>query len=198
MANVSKKIDSYKGDPLEFGYNPFTKTVQRIVNSNRRAETTSSFTVSEHGELLEGSVVRYVKAKVDNQPYSKVYPTLFVFLSRLSPPAILWFKYLSKNMVKNLNVVRINYKEAYDYCGFFSETVAKMGDKYVEQSEEAITRKAKRAMSNGFAELIKNNVLKPTELNGYYWFNPYLMFNGKRTMIPIMDKNYFNKINNNG
>lgn len=193
MANVSKKIDVYKGDPLEFGYNPFTPALRRIVYTNRRLETKTYQDVNEDGELVEGSQITYVKAKIDRQKFIAVYPTLFVFLSRLSPSSVLWFKYLSKNMIKDMNVVRINYNEAYDYCDFFGETVAKLGDKYIEQSEEAIVRKAKRYMSNGFAELLDKRILIPTELRGHYWFSPYLMMNGKRVLIPIMDESYFNK-----
>ena len=109
------------------------------------------------GEILKETTLIGRRKIVDKSQFAKIYASDIALIYNLNKPAINVFLYLTKVM---------------DY-----ENKAYL---VAEKDCKKIGYKTALSVSKGIKELIKNDIIAPAIMQGYYWLNPTIVCKGER------------------
>ena len=109
------------------------------------------------GEILKETTLIGRRKIVDKSSFAKIYASDIALIYNLNKPAINVFLYLTKVM---------------DY-----ENKAYL---VAEKDCKKIGYKTALSVSKGIKELIKNDIIAPAIMQGYYWLNPTIVCKGER------------------
>lgn len=109
------------------------------------------------GEIIDESVLIGRRKIVDKSQFAKIYASEVGMLYDLSKTAQNVFLYLTKVMDYE-NKAYLNYNKDYKKIGY----------------------KNFKSVFKGLKELVKNDIIAPTVMQGFYWLNPKIVCKGER------------------
>ena len=145
----------------KFETNPFVVELKGKMYLQPRANTIiakgQSIVDTSTGEIIEESVLIGRRKIVDKSQFAKIYASEIGVLYELSKTAQNVFLYLTKVM-------------DYDNKAYINS----------EKDCSKIGYKSSLSIIKGLKELIKNNIIAPAIMQGWYWLNPRLVCKGER------------------
>lgn len=141
--------------------NPFMVELKGKMYLQPRANTIiakgQSIIDTSTGEVIQESVLIGKRKIVDKSQFAKIYASEIGMLYELSKPAQNVFLYLTKVM---------------DYDN----------KAYINTEKDCLKLGYKTGLSvtKGLKELIKNNIIAPAVMQGWYWLNPTIVCKGER------------------
>lgn len=148
----------------KFRENPFLSNIEKDMLITKKTSIVQSkdknqiqMIVSQSGEV-EGysAFVKFIE--VDEEKFAKIYLSQFECFWDLSKPAIRVFGYIINILKPNQDFVLIKLEDCLNYTKY----------------------KGKNAIITGLSDLIEKNIIAKSVINGVYYINPLIVFNGSR------------------
>jgi hypothetical protein len=146
--------------------NPFVFNIDKVVSKNKRVgyfkdKNGYELLDTNNGELKGIYNAIFIKEKVDNEKFIKVFINNINVLFDLNKEGQEVFKYISSKLEKDKDYIYFSLRDCKEYT------------KYKEN----------KSIYNGINNLIKHGIIAKTEENFKYWINPNIIFNGNRLAI---------------